>query len=596
MTEYTNVQQAFPELCDWVLQGPNLLSRVGKTRERLHASFSLRNPWERVSFWETGLRKEDTFARLAETLWVLGGRNDVDWLKRYLVRAPEFSDDGNTWRAGYGSRMRHWPTPNGDWDQLQAVIEELSLHPESRRAVISLWDPASDIGEFKDIPCNNWLHFINRNGELHMAIAVRSNDLVWGWHGINTWEWSVLQELIAKCLHLEVGKQTYLIGSLHMYDRHFKMANALVEHVRAMPHEGTHYQPIYDTLEPTHLGVDSLQSWDFQVLEVFRLLEGFQNLETVPTFRTWDYGQVLSPYLRATLKALCVHHVAMTHSWNRAHDCMAEWDEEEGSSDILIALANTVRWKLDKETAETTNNAFMPNARKPAKVMDGHIPQLTEMPQFQEYELKAMGYRPLVGNVVMDGDWAALAPNLAIWLKRARDGYAFAPEVTAARIVQTMLALQAAKARTYGDSWKKHGELLSIYANITRKYDRIEGVLGGGKPLPDEDTIDTIVDLAVYCALYLTWLFNDDHTGRIEDMFQHIGQESALVRFTFAEMEKTFSLLTEYVLDTVNADDPTHMGQKEGLVVKLGALCIAWIRQDYSNEWAAFEEKVMAMA
>src|SRR5258708_10524186 len=59
----------------------------------------------------------------------------------------------------------------------------------------------------------------------------------------------------------------------------------------------------------------------------------------------------------------------------------------------------------------------------------------------------------------------------------------------------------------YGDSWKKHGELLGIFANITRKYDRLEAALArNATALVDESILDTIADLAVYCTKYLSYL------------------------------------------------------------------------------------------
>src|ERR1044071_339665 len=75
-------------------------------------------------------------ATCAETLWVLAGRNDLEFLEYFLPRAKDFSDDGKTWRAAYGPRLRGglmlWP------DQLQFVADELRSDPTSRRAVITL--------------------------------------------------------------------------------------------------------------------------------------------------------------------------------------------------------------------------------------------------------------------------------------------------------------------------------------------------------------------------------------------------------------------------------------------------------------------------
>jgi hypothetical protein len=81
-------------------------------------------------------------------------------------------------------------------------------------------------------------------------------------------------------------------------------------------------------------------------------------------------------------------------------------------------------------------------------------------------------------------------------------------------VTKAMQKLQKYKGRRYGDSWKKHGEAISIFGNTSRKYDRIENIMhdiaqGTGElPAPDseESVAETVADLAVYCILWLTWI------------------------------------------------------------------------------------------
>jgi thymidylate synthase len=79
-------------------------------------------------------------------MWVLAGRNDIEWLSAYLPRAADFSDDGITWRAGYGRRIRHWDCNPGDpgLDQHAYIVDTLREDPLSRQAVIGIWDPITD--------------------------------------------------------------------------------------------------------------------------------------------------------------------------------------------------------------------------------------------------------------------------------------------------------------------------------------------------------------------------------------------------------------------------------------------------------------------
>lgn len=227
MTDYhfRHVNDALPALAHLILEhGHDVPSRVGATKEKTFQHFTILDPLQREIVVEG--RKANIAAQIAETMWVLAGRNDVEWLEAYLPRAADFSDDGKTWRAGYGPRLRAWVGEDDRFstDQLAAVIRLLSEDPGTRRAVMSIFDPSTDYGDSKDIPCNNWLHFLARDNVLDLHVAIRSNDLVWGWSGINQFEWSVLLEIVAHYAGLEVGSIHYAISSLHIYDRHWEKA------------------------------------------------------------------------------------------------------------------------------------------------------------------------------------------------------------------------------------------------------------------------------------------------------------------------------------------------------------------------------------
>jgi thymidylate synthase len=220
-------------------QGHTVTVRNSVTKEADGISFRISTPEKRVIV--TQHRNNNIFAQIAETCWMLSGRDDVEFLEHYLPRAGDFSDDGKTWRAGYGPRIREWirlvDVANGHGvqeeyiDQLEGVVELLKKDLYTRQAVISIWDPARDLGVVsKDIPCNNWLHFLVRNNintnvpELNMYVAIRSNDLIWGASGINWFEWSVLQAVVASAAGIGVGSVVYNVSSLHIYDKHFSRA------------------------------------------------------------------------------------------------------------------------------------------------------------------------------------------------------------------------------------------------------------------------------------------------------------------------------------------------------------------------------------
>lgn len=220
---FADVNEAVSELSRELLNEDIQDSRNGKVKEILGNVTKIRNP--RNKFVLLPGRNNNPFASVAETMWVLSGRNDLEFLSKYLPRAKDFSDDGLTWRAGYGPRLRNFHGV----DQLMEVYHILKEDPSSRRAVISIFDPSADFVESKDIPCNNWLNFQIRDGVLHMMVSVRSNDLIWGFSGINSFEWAVLHEMLADWLNVEVGTQTWLQGSLHCYEPHWGRLETLAD-------------------------------------------------------------------------------------------------------------------------------------------------------------------------------------------------------------------------------------------------------------------------------------------------------------------------------------------------------------------------------
>ena len=178
-------------------------------------------------------RKLNPWTSLAEFPWLMAGRNDVAWLKPYLPSAEQFSDDGLVWRAGYGPRLvgwRGWDPPYNtvvEVDQLHNIVTALERAPETRQALVGLWDPAADDPAHvvsKDFPCTNLIHFMRRGGELDVCVYMRSNDSVWGFSGVNVTNFTLLQELVAYTLGWPVGRYWHVSFNLHLYERHWELA------------------------------------------------------------------------------------------------------------------------------------------------------------------------------------------------------------------------------------------------------------------------------------------------------------------------------------------------------------------------------------
>lgn len=169
-------------------------------------------PKERVLF--NAERDANPYFHLMESLWMLAGRNDVKWIAAFNKRMREFSDDEHHFHGAYGHRWRN----HFKIDQLLDLIHLLEHEPNTRRAVLAMWDPRADLdAESNDLPCNTHIYFDIVDGELNMTVCNRSNDIIWGMFGANAVHMSFLQEVMASMLNLRVGLYRQFSNNAHLY-------------------------------------------------------------------------------------------------------------------------------------------------------------------------------------------------------------------------------------------------------------------------------------------------------------------------------------------------------------------------------------------
>lgn len=219
------------------------------------------NPWHNTLLLQG--RNANPWVSLAEFPWLMAGRNDVAWLRPYLPKAEAFSDDGVVWRAGYGPRMRDWQDGFAGRDQLEYVVATLDKKPDSRHAVINFWHPVHDAirtpeHASKDIPCTNWMHFQIVEGALNLTVVMRSNDLFWGFSGVNVYNFTMLQQVVAACLKVPVGVYSHLSNNLHVYDRHFEALDNIAS---------TRQVDMYDCIDSRHLVEADLPGLNLSAVE-----------------------------------------------------------------------------------------------------------------------------------------------------------------------------------------------------------------------------------------------------------------------------------------------------------------------------------------
>ncbi len=171
---------------------------------------------------------------VAEALWYLSREGDAAALLPYAPKYANYIEEDGKAHGAYGERIatncQVWhhdgPVPV---DQLMLVQTMLEKQDFSRQAVITLWDASKDLphaaaGDRKDIPCTLTFQFIVRDGELHVVVNMRSQD-VWLGMPYDVFTFTTIQYVLAGMLRLEVGTYTHNVGSLHLYEPNFEAAS-----------------------------------------------------------------------------------------------------------------------------------------------------------------------------------------------------------------------------------------------------------------------------------------------------------------------------------------------------------------------------------
>ncbi|MFF4989736.1 thymidylate synthase [Streptosporangium saharense] len=200
--------------------GQTVSPRGMSTREVLDANLRLTRPRARLLFAPPARILNPAFA-VAETVWILSGSDDP-WIFDFNGLLRQFADEG-VLRGAYGPRMRRW---GGRIDQLARVIDILRADPDSRRALVQLYDPSQDAAGHRDVPCTLGFRFHLRQGRLHMSTTMRGQD-VWVGLPYDLFFTTTLHELMAGWLGVELGDYYHHVDSLHIYERDIEQADAL---------------------------------------------------------------------------------------------------------------------------------------------------------------------------------------------------------------------------------------------------------------------------------------------------------------------------------------------------------------------------------
>jgi thymidylate synthase len=159
-----------------------------------------------------------------ELLWFIRGDTNIKYLKEHGVTIwDEWADETGELGPVYGRQWRSWRGPDGAAiDQLSRVLEEIRRNPDSRRLIVSAWNPA-DIDKMALPPCHLLFQFYALNGRLSCQLYQRSADVFLG-VPFNIASYSLLTRMVAHVCGLEPGEFVHTFGDAHLYRNHLEQA------------------------------------------------------------------------------------------------------------------------------------------------------------------------------------------------------------------------------------------------------------------------------------------------------------------------------------------------------------------------------------
>ena len=181
-------------------------------------------------------KKLHTKSILYELLWFLRGDTNVKWLQeRGVTIWDEWADENGNLGPVYGYQWRHWRTPDGrEIDQIAQLISSLRKKPDSRRHIVSAWNPA-DVDKMALPPCHALFQFYVANGRLSCQMYQRSADLFLG-VPFNIASYAALTLMVAQVTDLKPGEFVLTLGDAHIYLNHLEQVREqLTRSPRAFP-------------------------------------------------------------------------------------------------------------------------------------------------------------------------------------------------------------------------------------------------------------------------------------------------------------------------------------------------------------------------
>ncbi len=159
-----------------------------------------------------------------ELLWFLRGDTNIQYLHDHNVTIwDEWADENGELGPVYGKQWRSWEAPDGRViDQITSLIEQIKHNPDSRRLIVSAWNPA-DVDQMALPPCHTMFQFYANNGELSCQLYQRSADVFLG-VPFNIASYALLTMMVAQVCGLKAKDFVHTFGDAHIYSNHVEQA------------------------------------------------------------------------------------------------------------------------------------------------------------------------------------------------------------------------------------------------------------------------------------------------------------------------------------------------------------------------------------
>ena len=298
-----------------VEHGSEATPRGSKSKEILNYNITLMSPRNRVITFKE--RNTNTKYLLGEFIWYLGASSKPEGILPYSKFWDNLRNSGNephyeegTINSNYGTRIFGFSglpafTRGEPIDQWHDTIELLKQDKDTRQAIMNIHVPSDRHTGNKDVACTLTLQFLIRNDKLHMICNMRSNDIILGFTN-DVFQFTMLQECLMLQLRetypkLDLGHYYHNAGSMHVYERHYDMADNIIAAPNAFDMDMIPMDRFDENIRHALMKMEIAWRVNGGMSESF-------------DFSMMDEWMDLTPYWQTTLKALFLKDDAAMHA------------------------------------------------------------------------------------------------------------------------------------------------------------------------------------------------------------------------------------------------------------------------------------------